>query len=510
MVVSADKNLGLCIIDKTEYIDRIETELNRTAEAFQPMLITEEELSIRRKTQMDKILFLFTMLKSEIGADTLIKYIQETACPPYTLSTIQGMPKMHKPGKRMRLIYPFHKHPLNRLHSFIAKSIEPLVLRKTSVISNVMEVIHHVSQKIFPAHTLFCTADIQSMYPNVDRKAALKIAQQSLNVPEFQCFKKYSDWNWRQLLELSYQDIEFEFKGQLFQHTKGVLMGSPAGPQLAMIYLHYKLLYKWNQIQQFIFYGGFYFDDALFIFKPIITKDHAKRLIEDLLIGTSLSFDNDSFKIISVNEMQNSPFDFLDISLLTTSEVDGFKCHTKVYCKSMGLYQYVHWKSAHPPSLKRGIIKGELIRRLRLTDRLEDWHTTCEDLTNKFIQRGYPKQIIEKIKSSINFNQKDAIRAKLINKVLSRRQNIKFPFRSDLKVPPENTTIPLVTRYDPSNLRNMKKRRRTLDEYLHEALTTNNSRIKRARIINAMSVGKTIKQLLTNSSTPKPSTGSGD
>lgn len=510
LVVSADKNMGLCVIDRSEYDKRITNELNQTPDAFQPMNTSIEELTSKRLIQMDKIIFLFKMIKVDIGGVKLAQYIEETARPPFSLSIIQGMPKVHKPGERMRLIYPFNKHPLSRLHQFIAKSLEPIVLRLPSVITHVMEVINQVSQKEFPADTLFCTADIKSMYPNIDRKCALKMAQIALQSTEFDCFNKYSDWNWRQLLEISYQDLEFSFQNKLFQHTKGVLMGSPAGPQLAMIYLHQIIRSKWERIQPTIFFGGFYFDDALFIFKPSINKQQAKDTLNHLLNCSSLKFDEDSFNILTVNEMLQQDFNFLDISITTTQEQESFRCHTKVYCKPMGLYQYVHWKSAHPPSLKRGIIKGEIIRRLRLTDRLEDWWKTCMDLTNKFVQRGYPKSIIEKIKDSINFNQRTEYRDKLIVKLQTRRANVKFPFNNQLQLPPEVTTIPLLTRYDPSNLRNMKKRRRVLDEFLEEGLLAINSRIKRARITNAMTVGTTIRNLLSNSSTPKPSTNSGD
>ena len=66
-------------------------------------------------------------------------------------------------------------------------------------------------------------------------------------------------------------------------------------------------------------------------------------------------------------------------------------------------FQYTHFNSCHPPSIKNGFIKGEAMRLLRANSS----KTTFEESLVKFKQclrtRGYPKTIIERSLSGVNF-----------------------------------------------------------------------------------------------------------
>lgn len=509
ITVEADKNLGLVIMDKEDYLQRVKDELARTPEAYSKLPYSEEELHQRRSEQFSKLKIILSLLREEFGGAKLREYIMEPSTAPFNICHLHGLPKLHKPGTRMRLIYPFRSHPLGHLHKFIAKSLEPLVLRNPSVISHVLEVVEKVSRKRFPPGTLICSADIQSMYPNIDRDQALEVARRSLDQQEFRCFRGDSDRNWREILQLAHEDLEFELDGQLYKQIKGVPIGSPAGPQLAIQTLHTIISRRWAMLETEIYFGGIYFDDLFVIFKPGVDKDTAKARINYLLTGSSLSFDPESFNIMKVEELVSAKFNILDVALCFVQVENEFEGVVSVHCKEIGAYQYVPWRSAHPPSTKRGIIRGELNRRLRLTDTLDDWMLTTKDLTDKLIRRGYPEKVIQKQIALINFNTGRQLRDVLICKIRDRRTKLKFPFSGSLVEEERGVvpTIPLIIRYDPRSLRETKKRRRELEEVSNTSLDLYGRSLKKVRIVNAFTVGTRLGSIFNKKqrgSTPKP------
>lgn len=501
MTVEADKNLGICIIEKSEYVERVKSELNRVPDSFRPLPFSLDKLHERRRNRFNDIARILGYLRRDIGGRKIRDFIMEGSTEPFKVCNLHGLPKLHKPGSRMRLIYPFRAHPLGQLHKFIAKSLEPFVLRFGSVISNVLEIVIAVSGRTFDSGTTIVSADITAMYPNIDRKIALKIAQRTLDCEEGQCFNSHNDWNWRQLLELAHEDMEFMFDNELFEQTKGVPIGSPAGPQIAILALHHQIHRKWASLVKYLHFGGIYFDDLFCIFKSGVSIDRIRDMINDLLSETSLTFDPDSFSALTIDEMASGvSFDILDISIISSRAKDcsGFQLNVKVYCKKMGAYQYVPWSSAHPPATKRGIIRGELLRRLRLTDCHGDWLETLQDLKGKLVKRGYPLRIIEEQVTKVDFGSRIDQRLKIYKKVIDRRTNSRFPFNNLLVNPSSSPSIPLKMMYDPRMLRILKKRRKLLQEHINDALKAHNAPISNVRVITAFNVGRNLTSALRN------------
>ena len=75
----------------------------------------------------------------------------------------------------------------------------------------------------------------------------------------------------------------------------------------------------------------------------------------------------------------------------------------KTHHKPTETFQYTHFKSCHPPGVKNGFTKGKAIRLLRT----KSSKTTFEESLMKFKiclrTRGYPKKIIERSLSGVNF-----------------------------------------------------------------------------------------------------------
>lgn len=441
-------------------------------------------------------------IRVDYGRASIIKYILEPTSKPLKICQLKGLIKLHKPGDSMRIIYPLAGHPLSNLHKFIAKCLEPAVIRKPSVITNVMEIVDYISSSTLPAGTTFCTADISAMYPNIDRESAINIAVQELQKISTPFTHFDTAIFWKRLMRDAHTNIEFEFQQQLFKQTKGVPIGSPAGPQIAMIYLHTKIQEKWEIMKQKTFFGGIYFDDAFIIFKPGFSPEIIKDELNQLLSETTLRFDDASFTIKTIENLTTSSFDILDISIMSEPAADAFQCYTKMYSKPIGSSQYLHFCSAHPPAIKRAIIKGELSRRLRLTDKEHDWIRTKHQLWHKLRQRKYPVPVLRREFKKVCFKDQNSARKAIIVKIKNRRTNLKFPINNDITTPCQEPSIPLISRYEPSVLRNAKRRRTEIEGEINNILATGRFKMRKITIINAFKVTNKLESIYNKKSSP--------
>lgn len=354
LCIQADKNLGICVISKGEYERRLQAELDLNPDAYARLPYGAQTLHRRREQTFRRISAIISDINPRMMGRKIHEYILEPTQQPFQISTIRGLPKIHKPGTRIRLVYPFKHHPLGNLHRFLAKALEPATLRIPSVITNVLEVVKALSGRVVHPDTWFCTADIQTMYPSTDRAQAIAIAASELAKPEYACFASNSADRWRALLNLAHSDLEFEYKGSLYECVRGVQIGSPVAPPLAVFALHSHLSGNWTEIQKVTLYGGTYFDDALFLLHHQLQKQQVHQMIQDLLQGTTLAFDPASIVVKRMKELVSQSQPFLDILIGATEHPQGIRCHVQAYAKPMGAYHYIHWTSAHPPSTKRG------------------------------------------------------------------------------------------------------------------------------------------------------------
>ena len=138
------------------------------------------------------------------------------------------------------------------------------------------------------------------------------------------------------------------------------------------------------------------------------------------------------FSVIKASKLRQTTrcktclFDVLANGGLTTNHGDSKPTET---------FQYTHFNSCHPPSIKNGFIKGEAMRLLRTNSS----KTTFEESLMKFKQRlrtrGYPKTIIEKSLSGVNFATRPSAltQKKIANERILPFVNTYHPAVSNLK-----------------------------------------------------------------------------
>lgn len=84
---------------------------------------------------------------------------------------------------------------------------------------------------------------------------------------------------------------------------------------------------------------------------------------------------------------------FLDIKI----RIDDLRqLQTDIYRKPTSTNSFLHWQSWHPPALKSGIPTGQYLRARRNCSSEEEFKKECDNLYQRFRERGYPKKTLRK------------------------------------------------------------------------------------------------------------------
>jgi len=78
----------------------------------------------------------------------------------------------------------------------------------------------------------------------------------------------------------------------------------------------------------------------------------------------------------------------------------------KTHLKPTETFQYTHYTSCHPPSVKKGFIKGEALRLLRTNSSKTTFEENIVNFKIRLVARGYPVNLIDKHLSEINFTER--------------------------------------------------------------------------------------------------------
>ena len=102
----------------------------------------------------------------------------------------------------------------------------------------------------------------------------------------------------------------------------------------------------------------------------------------------------------------------------------------KTHFKPTETFQYTHYTSCHPPSVKKGFIKGEALRLLRTNSSESTFEENMVNFRARLVARGYPRNLIDKHLPEIKFTERKS----------ALKQN-----KKDTK-----DLLPFVTQYEPA------------------------------------------------------------
>lgn len=403
----ADKNLGVVIMDTEDYLAQCTNILKdhsiyRLADSY-PLQNIQQAL--------EKIL---TSFKETIrGFSKQLYHYLLSQSQNYQTPKMYGLPKIHKKFKKlppMRPIVTQSGSPLSPSARFIDHMLQPLAQAYKDYIKNSTELIHLLEDIKVPETSVLVTIDVESLYPSIPQPECLQVIYDEM---QKQRHLLILDPNLIiRLLHLCVNYNYFQFANLFFQQIQGTAMGAAFSPTIANIFMSVILRNFLNTQQQQPLLLVRYIDDIFVIWENPETLDQFLLALNQF--HPKLQFTHSSSK---------QSADFLDLTIYKGPEFHRtFILDLKTYQKPQNLYQYLEYSSAHPRNVYKSIIYGECTRYLRNSTRPETYIATVKKFEKRLQERKYPKKLIGKITSKVQFS--------------SRKQHLQKAFKHNIRQTP--------------------------------------------------------------------------
>jgi len=301
--------------------------------------------------------------------DFLIKFDRTNTIPVF-----HGIPKIHKSPWKFRPIVPMHTFATSKIAFVLHHYLDPIIGKIDSIIRSSRQFVKKLlirSKNLSKDTWKMGTGDVTAMYSNIPTQELVNAVRGML-----QSYSGYSPLLIRtlcRLIRFINENVFFQFNGQIYKQQKGIAMGLHCGPALANLYMA-----SWEEWgvkgEDFLFYGR-YIDDTFYL-APKGSDAYARVLAPKLEI------------IWQAGE----EIPFLDV--LVFKEPSG-EIGVKPFFKPLNHYQYLPWNSGHPLSVKKGIVKTELLRYRFSSSRKKYFVEARSLLCTRLRRRGYPARVLK-------------------------------------------------------------------------------------------------------------------
>ena len=144
--------------------------------------------------------------------------------------------------------------------------------------------------------------------------------------------------------------------------------------------------------------------------------------------GESVKVEGKGFRIqrTRAKGAKNQGVEFLDIyNDARWDEEGGIHIETGIFRKEAAADMYILESSAHPTSLKRGMMKGECIRYLTRCSTEKKFDRAWNRFEKALIGRGYKKKEISKARKDVQWKDRERINRAMDEKASKKRQEKK-------------------------------------------------------------------------------------
>jgi hypothetical protein len=388
VIASCDKNLGPCILEKTQYISRVRGLLSNR-EAYLRLSEAEAHLQVGNlRTALHDWLhdYKHKLPKNEYAF--LARHLKNCQHP---FGAFYILLKIHKTPIAERPVVSFSGSLLHALATWCDSKLQPLAQAQRSYIKSSEELKNLLCAFDLPPNAKFFTADARSMYTNIPTDECLDIIQNYLasHLDEFQHVDHHM---LHRALRLVMKGNYFTFGDTYWWQRNGAAMGAPPCPAWATLYF------------------AAHEDNCCDLFNDEVIC--YKRYIDDVIgIWLCQPYDNqrwDAFKN-QLNDASALDWDFTDrsrsvnfLDLTFTVENNGL-IRTNLYEKPMNLHMYLPPHSAHPPGVLRGLIYGMVGRIYRLCSEPSDRDAHLHKFYRHLLHRGHkPPKVLPIFTSAIH------------------------------------------------------------------------------------------------------------
>ena len=198
-------------------------------------------------------------------------------------------------------------------------------------------------------------------------------------------------------LSLILQENSFQFYGKHYLQTHGTAMGTKMAVAFANVFTAKVETEILNQSALKPLIWNRYIDDIFSLWT--LNREEILQFIEQA---------NKQYPTIKFTaEISETETTFLDTNI---SKGVRFRSNSvldvRTHFKPTETFQYTHFSSCHPPGVKKGFIKGELLRLLRTNSSKKIFEEQIKNLKSSLRKRGYPENLVQWTLSEVHFENR--------------------------------------------------------------------------------------------------------
>ena len=407
----ADKNLGMVIVDTTWYKQEMKQMLGQKKTYERITMPSTKKLKVNNKQVSFTLPHLAEHLQETLQSiidnygstienlytygDKIKTYLTSHVTPgncvvPYIYLLI----KVHKSsGLSGRPIVPSHSWMTASASVVVDHMLQDIVKQAEIpwLTIDTKSLINDLEQSPLPCTDgVFVTADIASLYTNIDTKMGLELVNAFLTERKVQLLQHCCIM---ELLTFVMNNSYLAYEDALYHQIDGTAMGTSCAPIYANIVVYMlerPIIEEFKKRKLYIYRR--YLDDIYSNMDASIVSEFQHRMNT---LHEKLKFEF----VVSPTEAS-----FLDLYIYKGNRfkdngIVDLKCHQK----KMNLYLYIPWHSAHPIAAKKSFIQTELMRYIRNSSDRAAYLNTKQQFFQRLRDRGYRIKFLEEIFNSIHY-----------------------------------------------------------------------------------------------------------
>ncbi|GES84136.1 reverse transcriptase (RNA-dependent DNA polymerase) domain-containing protein [Rhizophagus clarus] len=419
LVILADKNLGLTIVDKDWYHEHMQKHITNTS-YFEELDINDTTAGVVRIVDGDldwkpfftkweynlRKLVKERYGKAQAGRDFMDAYFDWDAAvfpQPY------GLIKLHKQPPKLRYITPVVGWMNKKVAVYVVGFLQPYVEKCKWILASSTQLINlveaDISNRLLVSQNKSLwvgTFDVQDMYNQIDYREALQIIYDFAKEEGWVDSKNKKHWNFvLNLVHWVCQTAYITYDGHFYKQIRGLPMGSPLSPVIANLFMAgvedkaTKALESYYETVSTTLAYYRYLDDII-----IIATSHTVRIddsegcspleedagallceISKAVVESSIAFDytGDAWR-------NGESVEYLDLRLMVNSRNGKKWLTTSVFDKPTNLHIYTDPSTWYPMSYVYNWIQGENIRYIRNSSSPQVYRESL-DLFKEFLFR---------------------------------------------------------------------------------------------------------------------------
>lgn len=371
VVLQADKGNKVAVMDRRDYKNKLVAAISgkQFVKLAKDPTDSEQRKLVKLLTEIER--------KSELSRTERLRLTEKAPqCP-----IVYGLPKLHKEGVPLRIIFSFVGSPTYKVSKELARILSSLHGHTPSNVMDTKHMIDILKEVTMEEDEVLVSYDVVNLFGTVPAEEAARMAIKRIEEDSTLTEKtSMSPLSLRKLMEFCVRSTHFKCDGDVYR-TSTCPIGSPLSPALASIFMEEfenRVLYEssigirmWRR----------YVDDTLAIVRKGTEVDVLNRLNKG---HASIVF------TCEIEESGRIPF--LDIEV----KREGRHIRTTVYRKQTATDRYLDFESAHCKQVKWGVLSCLRRRAERVCTQENDLRTEKNRLCTTFVKNGYPERQVRR------------------------------------------------------------------------------------------------------------------